>query len=109
MLRKAAVLGVGVLAGVSLGDSQYSQYSPPAPQDYSPSGPASEPAIAPILIGVLVLSGLALLFPTYITLTSVRRRRSAEGSQGKRSMVTVQYFSHDIQVRLRLPRCLCGC
>jgi len=37
--------------------------------------------ITPILIGVLVLTGLALLFPSYVTLTSVRRKRSSEGNQ----------------------------
>ena len=34
------------------------------------------PDITPILIGILVITGLALLFPSYVTLTNIRRKRS---------------------------------
>merc|ERR1719382_2056795 len=61
-------------------------YEEPA-QEYGAAAPAygatapATPDLTPIIIGILVLTGLSLLFPTYVTLTSVRRRRSAEGSQ----------------------------
>merc|ERR1719382_2071069 len=51
-------------------------YEEPA-QEYGAAAP-SYGATAP---ATPVLTGLSLLFPTYVTLTSVRRRRSAEGSQ----------------------------
>ena len=63
-------------------------YEEPA-QEYGAAAPAygatapATPDLTPIIIGILVLTGLSLLFPTYVTLTSVRRRRSAEGSQGR--------------------------
>ena len=58
------------------------EYGAAAPS-YGATAPAT-PDLTPIIIGILVLTGLSLLFPTYVTLTSVRRRRSAEGSQGRR-------------------------
>lgn len=36
------------------------------------------PDITPIIIGLLVLAGLSLLFPTFVSLQSVRKRRDAE-------------------------------
>lgn len=36
------------------------------------------PDITPIIIGLLVLAGLSLLFPTFVSLSSVRRKRDAE-------------------------------
>lgn len=38
------------------------------------------PDITPILIGILVITGLALLFPSYVTLTDIRRKRSVPGA-----------------------------
>ena len=51
-----------------------------APPTY---GVTAAPDLTPIIIGILVLTGLSLLFPTYVTLESVRRRRSAGASQGR--------------------------
>jgi len=36
------------------------------------------PDLTPIIVGILVLTGLSLLFPTFVSLTSVRRKRHAE-------------------------------
>ena len=43
--------------------------------------------LSPIIIGILVLTGLSLLFPTYVSLTSVRRRKrdAEEGKQIRRN------------------------
>jgi len=53
-----------------------------APPTY---GVTAAPDLTPIIIGILVLTGLSLLFPTYVTLESVRRRRSAGASQDSSS------------------------
>ncbi len=43
-----------------------------------------EKDLSPIIIGILVLTGLSLLFPTYVSLTSVKRRkRGADQEEGK--------------------------
>jgi hypothetical protein len=36
------------------------------------------PDLTPIIVGILVLTGLSLLFPTFVSLTTVRRKRHAE-------------------------------
>lgn len=36
------------------------------------------PDLTPIIVGILVLTGLSLLFPTFVSLSSVRRKRHAE-------------------------------
>jgi len=36
------------------------------------------PDLTPIIIGILVLTGLSLLFPTFVSLSSVRRKRHAD-------------------------------
>ena len=41
------------------------------------------PDLTPIIIGILVLTGLSLLFPTFVSLSSVRRKRDAD--DGKRA------------------------
>jgi len=77
-----------------------SLYDEPAPNEYVAYQPSGEGSldVTPILIGILVVTGLALLFPSYVTLTAIRRRkRSAEDIQGKRCRLTVVCFSHDIQ------------
>jgi len=114
MIRKVAVCGAIALAGAAnayatdrdsaaASASGYgapaASYGAPEPsyeepaQEYAaaPSYGAAEaavPDLTPIIIGILVLTGLSLLFPTYVTLTSVRRKRSAESTQGKRSVST---------------------
>ena len=116
---------IAVVATLCLGDSAQgyatsrdSGYSAPEQSYQEPGYEASSvgygatevggsPDITPILIGVLVLTGLALLFPSYVNLTSVRRKRSSEGIQGKRSIF--QPSRHDIQVRPRQSGGRCGC
>ena len=70
-------------------DSGYSapeqSYHQPEPS-YGYEATETSPDITPVLIGVLILTGLALLFPSYVNLTTVRRKRSSEGHQGKRSI-----------------------
>ena len=100
----------GSTAGYKTSRDTSQAYVPPSEPSYQPySGVSStEPDIAPILIGILVVTGLAILFPSYVTLTTVRRKRSAQGVQGKRSArLTGLYFSHDIRPRPRLPGGLC--
>ena len=96
MLRVIAVVAALCLGDSALGyaTSRDSGYSAPEQSYQQPGYEASSvgyqdqtsPDITPILIGVLVLTGLALLFPSYVNLTSVRRKRSSEGIQGKRSI-----------------------
>merc|ERR1712064_142062 len=51
-------------------------YEEPAQEytGYDATSPGS-PDLTPILIGILVITGLALLFPSYVTLTTTRRKR----------------------------------
>lgn len=86
------------VSSVSVSDAQArdSGYGAPAPASgydqpaseyigYQPSAEGA-PDLTPILIGILVITGLALLFPSYVTLTAIRRRRrsaDSEGTQGK--------------------------
>ena len=84
-------LGESALAYATSRDSGYTAPEPSYQQPgYEPSSlgyqASAEPDLTPIMIGVLVLTGLALLFPSYVNLTSVRRKRSSEGIQGKRSI-----------------------
>lgn len=66
-------------------------YGAPAPQygapsdSYGTSQPSyggyeeeALPDLTPIIIGILVLTGLSLLFPTFVSLSTVRRKRHAE-------------------------------
>jgi hypothetical protein len=121
MIRKVAVCSAFALAGAANAfatdrdsGASASGYGAPAPsygapepsyeepvQEYAaaPSYGAAEaavPDLTPIIIGILVLTGLSLLFPTYVTLTSVRRKRSAESTQGKSSASTSLTCSHFI-------------
>lgn len=97
MLGLIVVLTVLCLGDSTLGysTSRDSGYTAPEPTYQQPGYEASslgyqasgEPAdLTPLMIGVLVLTGLALLFPSYVNLTSVRRKRSSEGIKGKRSI-----------------------
>merc|ERR1712203_1136792 len=53
-----------------------SGYGAPAPSYGYEEEPL--PDLTPIIVGILVLTGLSLLFPTFVSLTSVRRKRHAE-------------------------------
>jgi len=128
MIRKVAVCGAIAFAGAAnayatdrdsgASASGYgapaSSYGAPEPsyeepvQEYAaaPSYGAAEaavPDLTPIIIGILVLTGLSLLFPTYVTLTSVRRKRSAESTQGKSSVSMSFTSSHLFQTPLYTP------
>ena len=50
------------------------------------------PDLTPIIVGILVLTGLSLLFPTFVSLTSVRRKRHAE--DGKPLIMLLQWDKH---------------
>ena len=41
------------------------------------------PDLTPIIVGILVLTGLSLLFPTFVSLSSVRRKRHAEDGKSQ--------------------------
>ena len=77
--------------------SRDSGYGAPEPSYGAPSSGYDEPVqeyggyeaaaegsadLTPILIGILVVTGLALLFPSYVTLTNIRRRRKRSASGG---------------------------
>merc|ERR1712172_31987 len=51
-------------------------YGAPAPSYGYEEEPL--PDLTPIIVGILVLTGLSLLFPTFVSLTTVRRKRHAE-------------------------------
>merc|ERR1712064_37829 len=92
MLSRAAVYaGALALTADAYKTSRDSGYGAPEPS-YGYEEPAQEytgydatspgsPDLTPILIGILVITGLALLFPSYVTLTTTRRKRSVEGVQ----------------------------
>ena len=68
-------------------------YGAPA-TSYEPSAPTYEsdaalPDLTPIIIGILALVGLSLLFPTFVSLTSVRRKRSAAEGKRDRERTTI--------------------
>merc|ERR1712072_393460 len=69
-------------------------YEPAAPSYSAPAtgyGVAAEPEelpdLTPIIVGILVLTGLSLLFPTFVSLSSVRRKRHAEDDVDPRTDV----------------------
>ena len=53
---------------------------------YSGDG-AALPDVTPLIVGIIVLTGLALLFPTYVSLTSVKRRKKRDSSQEGKTTV----------------------
>merc|ERR1739842_48016 len=53
-----------------------SGYGAPAPSYGYEEEPL--PDLTPIIVGILVLTGLSLLFPTFVSLSTVRRKRHAE-------------------------------
>merc|ERR1712021_220844 len=54
-------------------------YGPPA-ETYGVPSYEEEPLpdLTPIIVGILVLTGLSLLFPTFVSLSTVRRKRHAD-------------------------------
>jgi len=51
-----------------------------APVSYEEEQPGFFPDVTFIIVGILIVIGLSLLFPTYVSLTTVRRKRDvAEG------------------------------
>ena len=64
-----------------------------APVSYEEEQPGFFPDVTFIIVGILIVVGLSLLFPTYVSLTTVRRKRDvAEGKKRRRR----------VWVRLRL-------
>ena len=65
-------------------------YGAPAPSYGAPSyGVAYEddtkfPDITLIIVGILIVTGLALLFPTYVSISSVRKKRETDDEGNKR-------------------------
>ena len=53
-----------------------------APVSYEEEQPGFFPDVTFIIVGILIVVGLSLLFPTYVSLTTVRRKRDvAEGKK----------------------------
>merc|ERR1711994_100836 len=45
------------------------------------------PDLTPIIVGILVLTGLSLLFPTFVSLSTVRRKRHAEDEDASQDVI----------------------
>jgi len=92
----------GSTAGYKTSRDTSQAYVPPSEPSYQLySGVSStEPDIAPILIGILVVTGLAILFPSYVTLTTVRRKRSAQGVQDDSAAANVVERIQDMTLAL---------
>merc|ERR1711935_45050 len=105
MLREAAIAALGLASasafkiaedvllkrdGAHAHEHADSAYGAPAPSYSEPETGYGAPApsygyeeeplpdLTPIIVGILVLTGLSLLFPTFVSLTTVRRKRHAE-------------------------------
>lgn len=78
-------------------ESPAPSYSNPEPSYGAPSTGYGEEEggldLTSILIPLLALIGLSLLFPTYVSLTSVRKRREAGDAEGKR-VWTANWWEH---------------
>merc|ERR1739844_164807 len=94
MLRTAAIaaLGLASASAYKLAEDQILKrdgahahehaetgYGPPA-ETYGVPSYEEEPLpdLTPIIVGILVLTGLSLLFPTFVSLSTVRRKRHAD-------------------------------
>ena len=70
-------------------DAPAASYGEPAPSygEPAPSYGAAEadlPDLTPIIIGILALVGLSLLFPTFVSVSSRKKRSAAEGKTNLR-------------------------
>merc|ERR1712018_472237 len=63
-------------------------YGPPA-ETYGVPSYEEEPLpdLTPIIVGILVLTGLSLLFPTFVSLSTVRRKRHAEDEDASQDVI----------------------
>merc|ERR1712122_269851 len=99
MLASSVVNGARVRRDDGYGAPQEDTYGAPAEsygapvESYGASAPSYGAAaetgldLTTIIIPLLALLGLFLLFPTYVTLTSVRRKREAIEDAGETNMV----------------------
>merc|ERR1719373_913880 len=99
MLASSVVNGARVRRDDGYGAPQEDTYGAPAEsygapvESYGASAPSYGAAaetgldLTTIIIPLLALLGLFLLFPTYVTLTSVRRKREAVEDAGETNMV----------------------
>ena len=77
-------------------------YSEPSPSYGEPAASYGEPApsygaeeaalpdLTPIIIGILALVGLSLLFPTFVSVSSRKKRSAAEGKNNLRTVPGAQ-------------------
>merc|ERR1712066_562200 len=95
VLLASLTLGARVRRDDSYGAPEPDTYGAPAETYGAPDTSYSAPSYAAdtgldlttIIIPLLALLGLLLLFPTYVTLTSVRRKREAVEDAGETNMV----------------------
>ena len=55
-----------------------------APVSYEEEQPGFFPDVTFIIVGILIVVGLSLLFPTYVSLTTVRRKRDVAEGKNRR-------------------------
>lgn len=67
-----------------------------APVAYEEEQPGFFPDVTFIIVGILIVVGLSLLFPTYVSLTTVRRKRDV--AEGKKLARILDLLSHAVVV-----------
>ena len=72
-----------------------SGYGAPAPSYGYEEEPL--PDLTPIIVGILVLTGLSLLFPTFVSLATVRRKRHAEDGKQKHILEREAWPAHSVE------------
>jgi len=73
-----------------------SGYGAPAPSYGYEEEPL--PDLTPIIVGILVLTGLSLLFPTFVSLTTVgRKKRHAEDGKQKNILERGAWPAHSVE------------
>ena len=112
LLLTAGVLGARVRRDDAYGAPEAPSYHEPEESYGAPDTSYSAPAysapgetgldLTTLLIPLLALVGLFLLFPTYVTLTSVRRKREAGDENAEVNMV--ERIADMYQVRSKLMR-----
>jgi hypothetical protein len=90
-----AVAATGYAAPATGYDEPATGYGAVSHSGYGATEPAL-PDLTPIIIAILVLTGLSLLFPTYVSLSAGRRKRDLDGIEESSPMTDVLDRVNDI-------------